>query len=371
MHGPGRAFAVSASELATEVERELASGKKLQKGGSTYTKVEAELTRLREDNDHIIAQDMELKEVRSGHVAEEQKIIEQVRTTGDVKVHGPHLIDILKKIEDIDFQLAGLRCQQLENSRDISKLKREKVRIEKSEAVRTLIEQVDQAVEEGQSVSEGGPLAGAISDLVQGLYDEFDKNNEAASDTKKDIENSLSRLRSLVLGRRVRRGRINSETEALGGQLVSSFYELQRKNTKLGRLRDVQALNAKEINVLERAMDKLSRHARVRDLIQAKDVQKMEAEAAQLWEEIQQVRAALADLEAARAKHAQEAADAVDRLRAPSMLGVVTPETGELRERLIASLREEELCASRLAVLRGAQAQDIMFLGQLRAALLE
>ncbi|CAE7768337.1 unnamed protein product [Symbiodinium sp. KB8] len=48
---------------------------------------------------------------------------------------------------------------------------------------------------------------------------------------------------------------------------------------------------------------------------------------------------------------------------------VVTPETGKLREQLIAALREEEFCMARLAVLRKSQAQDVKFLASLRKAI--
>lgn len=366
----GRALASRAGELAAEVEYNLASGQRLPTGGSLYSLLDAELSRLRWDNDRIIARVDDLKKIREAHVVEEDKILEQMRSDPSSTAHGTRLIETLKRIEEIDFQIAGLRSQQLENSRGVSAMKRGKVRIELSDELMSMVEKVDEVLREGKALSQKDPLTGALSALVQRQLEEYDRNAAAALEAKKDIENSLAKMRTLALGKRVRRGRIDPETEAIGGQLVASFYELQRKNAKLVRLRDVQLLNTKEVNVLERVIDKLARHARIQELIDSGDKAKMQSEADLMLHEMEVTKKALAELEAVKAGHAREAAQAVERLRAPDLKDAVTPETGALREGLFAALRGEELCASRLAVLRGVKAQHAALLGELRTAML-
>jgi len=346
----------------------LASGQHLQRAGETFGKLDEELVRLREDNDNIGAQVAELMKVRSEYVAQEGLLIGQVRKAGDVSAHGSGIIDALKKMEEVDCQLAGLRSQQLQNTRDISDLKRGKVRIETSEEIMSPIRQVEEAIAADGVLLEAGPLSEALSELVKSRQGDFDRNSHAVLATNKSLTNALATLKTQELSVRARRGRINAETEAIRGRMVSSFYTAQRKNAKLTRLRDSQATDAKQINELERALAKLNRHIEVRELIKAGDQQQMDLKAKELWNDMAQMQGLLAELENARAAHAHAATDAMAKLREPGMRDCVSPETGELRERLIESLREEELCAARLAALRGTQAQDVKLLSELQAS---
>lgn len=352
--------------MMAEVERALAGGGRVEKGGALHGKVEVELRRLREDNDRITSQVLGLKKARAQLVATEDDLISKMRHDGDVHSHGPSFASAVRKIEEVDSELAGLRCQQLVNSRDVAELKLGKVRIETREEVAELVRRVDEALAGGLDAS---GLQAEVQDLVKRLRDEFDASAHAVSATTKELDNTVGRLRNLELSIRVRRGRIDAETDALRGQLVSAFFEAKRKNSRLMRIRDSQAQNAKDINVLERALDRMARDSKIKEVLASGDKQRLSVEASALWEDIEQMQKALLRLEEVRDRHSEEVATAIADLRTPDMVGTVSAETGARRERLIAALREEELCAQRLAMLRNVQALDIELLRKVKSAM--
>jgi len=363
-----RHFLSRAADLSADVEQKLASGIKMDKSSTTYALVVSEIDRLRWANDKIIAQVAALKDIRKGFIAE-KGAKHQGMLNGDVNTHGPALIDVLSKIEDVESQIAGCRSQQLQNSKDIGVLKRGKVRIEKNAEVKTLVQKVDDALKDGHALTQKKPLMEALSALLERLQKEFDDNSQAALTIKLDVENSVSKLRSLVLARRVRRGRIDVETELLGGVLISSFYELLRKNSKLSRVRDVQLLDSMDINLLEKAVDRLDRHAKVQEVIDSGDREKMEEEVRALLEETGKVTRALADVETSWIGHSNNATETIQKLRDPQSKDIVTTATGQMREELFKALREEELCSVRMASLRRSEARNLTLICRLRATL--
>jgi len=363
-----RRFLSRAADLSAEVEQKLASGIKIDKGSTSYALVVSEIDRLRWANDKIIAQVAALKDIRTGFLADKEANHQGV-ISGDVITHGPALIDVLSNIEDVESQIAGCRSQQLQNSKDIAVLKRGKVRIEKNAEVRTLLQKVEDALRDGDALTQKEPLMEALSAFVERLQKEFDGNSQTALAVNKDIDNTLSKFRSLVLARRVRRGRIDVETELLGGTLISSFYELLRKNSRLSRVRDVQLLDSMDINLLEHAIDRLDRHAKVEEVIGSGNREKMEEEVRTLLEEIGKFTRALADVEAAWIGHSNDSTETIEKLRGPQFKDVVTPASGVMREELFKALREEELCSARMATLRRSKARNVKLLCRLKAAL--
>jgi len=363
-----RHFLSRAADLSADVEQKLASGIKMDKSSTTYALVVSEIDRLRWANDKIIAQVAALKDIRKDFIAEKEAKHQGV-LNGDVNTHGPALIDVLSKIEDVESQIAGYRSQQLQNSTDIGVLKRGKVRIEKNAEVKTLVQKVDDALKDGDASTQKKPLMEALSALLERLQNEFDDNSQAALTIKLDVENSVSKLRSLVLARRVRRGRIDVETELLGGVLISSFYELLRKNAKLSRVRDVQLLDSMDINLLEKAVDRLDRHAKVQEVIDSGDRKTMEEEVRALLEETGKVTRALADVETSWIGHSNNATETIQKLRDPQSKDIVTTATGQMREELFKALREEELCSVRMASLRRSEARNLTLICRLRATL--
>mmetsp|Transcript_123999 Transcript_123999/g.246909 ORF Transcript_123999/g.246909 Transcript_123999/m.246909 type:complete len:400 (+) Transcript_123999:69-1268(+) len=361
-------FLSRAADLSADMEHKLASGVKLDSNGTTYALVVSELDRLRWANDKIAAQVAALKDVRTGSLAAQEAMYQSV-LDGDAKTQGPALIDVLAKIEDVESQIAGCRSEQLQNSKDIGNLKRCKARIEKSAEVRTLIEKVDDALRDGDALMQKEALVKALSELLERLHEEFDRNSKVSLALRQDTENIRAKLGSLVLAKRVRRGRMDVETELLGGRLISSFYSMLRKNSRLQRVRDVQLEVTMDVSLLEHAMGRLKKCAKVQEVINSGDRKKMEVEVQELLEELKQATRALAEVEATWSGHSDDASRTIEKLRAPGFKDQVSKATGEMREDLFQALREEELCSARMASLRRTKARDVTLLCRLRAAL--
>mmetsp|Transcript_65738 Transcript_65738/g.118435 ORF Transcript_65738/g.118435 Transcript_65738/m.118435 type:complete len:387 (+) Transcript_65738:67-1227(+) len=354
-------------QLVAEVETALAGGKLLERGSPMYSQLNAQVHRLRAENDQFVVDVQNLKKARAELVAEEARMIAKIHADGQSGHHGSKIVETLKQIEDLDRQMAMLRSQQVQNVRDVGLLKRQKVTIEKSEEVMKLERQVQEALGQAEPVQEDGPLATSIAEAVQRLRDEFDANSVSSAEAKKDIENAVSRIRSSEMSLRVRRDKADPTSDALRASLISGLYQVRRKNAKLSQMRDMQAFNAQLVGVLQRARHSLSRKAEVQLLVAAGNKEHIKVEINVMLRDIQMLQKVTEELEATQAKHADEGAEVTTKLR--GLKTEVTPETGLLRERLIAALREEEFCMARLAVLRNVQAQDVKFLAELEHAL--
>jgi len=204
--------------------------------------------------------------------------------------------------------------------------------------------------------------------MLDEYLERFDGHSEIVQATKQDVDVAIGKLKNLVLDLRVRRSSIDAEMDCLRGNFESGFYEAKRKNARLARLRDQQAMTGKEIALLEQVLHKIKLCERVRSAITQGNRQKIEEEAKKIWKENESTQKALRRLDEHCAKLSDEGQRMVQALRAPAHWSAMSPQTGELREKFVAAVREEELAFERLAALRGTQALQIKLLGELRAA---
>jgi len=361
----GRPFgsAGSAQVLVAQVEAAVASGRPIRQQSTLYSKISEEVDRLRSDNDGIMTKVEELDSSRSELVKKSTGFVADVKAGKDTS----EMVETLNKIEEIDHQTAELRSQQIQNYLDIGALKRQRVTVQKNEEVVEISSQVYETIAKDEVLSEDAPLAVSLGETVGKLEAEFDSFSQSIAGAKKELENVVSRVRSLELSLRARRAKADHETDTLRANLISGLYEARRKNAQLTRYRIQQALNVKLVSVLERARQTFRTQARIKELIATGNKEQMEVEVAGLLHEMDVAESTAAELEEAKAQHTQEVNDVTAKLRQHE--DKVTPETGKLREQLIAALREEEFCMARLAVLRSSQAQDVKFLASLRAAI--
>eukprot|EP00440_Ansanella_granifera_P030996 gb/GFBE01033660.1/.p1 GENE.gb/GFBE01033660.1/~~gb/GFBE01033660.1/.p1 ORF type:complete len:394 (+),score=104.44 gb/GFBE01033660.1/:1-1182(+) len=359
-----RAFG-SAKDLADEVEAVVAGGKSIGRSSELYLKISEELERLRTGNDKILAEVAACDTARLKLVDETDQAIDEIR-----KGHASsaeQMAGSLSEMENLSRQIAELRSRQISNYMDIGALKRQRVVIQKSEEAMSLANQVYDALEKEEHIPEDGPLAVEMSKVTLKLRKEFDEFSKSLSATKKTLDNVVSRLRSIELSLRVRRGKADHETDALRTTLLAALFEARRKNAQLTRYRVQQALNVKLVAVLERAKQSLLRNAQIQALIDSGNKDHMETETKVLLRDLEVTQKTARDLEATKASRMKEVSEVTAKLRA--MDHVVTPETGALRERLVEALREEEFCMARLAVVRKVQAQDVKFLARIGKAL--
>ncbi|CAE7873787.1 hypothetical protein AK812_SmicGene3477 [Symbiodinium microadriaticum] len=358
-----RAFGSSAQVLVATVEAAVASGRPIHQNGTLYEKISEEVDRLRSENDTVIAKVDELDSSRSKLIAGSANFIAEVRAGED----GSQMAETLHQIEELDRQTAELRSQQIQNYLDIGALKRQRVTIQKSEKVMEISSEVYEMIAKDEMIAEDAAVAVSLAETVSKLESEFDSFSQSIATAKKELENVVSRVRSLELSLRARRAKADHETDTLRANLISGLYEARRKNAQLTRYRIQQALNVKLVSVLERARQAFRTHTRIKELIVSGSREQMEVEVGDLLREMEVAVATAAELEEARAQHSKEVHEVTAKLRQHEE--VVTPETGKLREQLIAALREEEFCMARLAVLRKSQAQDVKFLASLRKAI--
>lgn len=347
-----------------EVEAKSASGRPIRQDSPLYAKLTEEVERLRAENDQILAKVEELDVSRRQLVSDSSGVVAAI---GEGGADPSAMAATLEKIEELDQHMGELRSVQIQNYLSIGALKRQVVTVQKNEEVIRLSTQVYEKIAQGEEVPEDGPLAVSLEEAVGRLRDEFDQFSQSIAVTKKELDTVVGRVRSIELSLRARRGKAGHEAETLRADLISGLYEARRKNAQLTRYRIQQALNVKLEAVLERAREAFRFHARIQALITSGDKPLMEVEIASILREIDQAQKHADDLEAIKAAHSKEVQDVTARLR--EFEDKVTPETGKLREKLIAALREEEFCIARLAVLRQVQAQDIKFLANLRQAL--
>jgi len=329
-----------------------------------YAQLYEEVDRLRGENDKILAKVDELNGSRTQLVSESSGVIAAIHQGGE---DPSHMAETLQKIEELDQHMGELRSSQIQNYLSIGALKRQMVTVQKNEEVMQLSKDVYEQIGRGEVVAEDGPLAVSLDDAANRLSEEFDSFSKSIAAAKKELDTVVSRVRSVELSLRARRGKADHEAETLRFNLISGLYEARRKNAQLTRYRIQQALNVKLVAVLERAREAFRFHARIQALIASKDKAQMEVEVASLLRDIDATQKHVEELEVAKASHSTQIQDVTAKLR--EFTDKVSPETGKLREQLIAALREEEFCIVRLEVLRQVQVQDIKFLAHLRQAL--
>lgn len=119
--------------------------------------------------------------------------------------------------------------------------------------------------------------------------------------------------------------------------------------------------------MLERVRAKLIRHVEISHLLKAGDAGKLAAKAELLQEEIARVRSQIKTIESDMEADIDEANAIIAQLREKK--DSLTPETGKLREQLIATIHRKEQVKGRLAALRGEKVQNLRALAVLQAAL--
>lgn len=361
---------MSVSDLVTEVEQALVKGERLDKASAAYANLQREATRLRMDNDALIAEADELKDVRDEYVAKEEQISARLSEAGGVSLHLAEMVDVTEKIKEVDIKLAGLRHQQQQNIVDVGLLKRTMSRIEKRGEVTSLVDRVKAAlakdINEEEGLTADGPEATALAELVRGLRDEYERAAPKVLAYERGIADLGSKLHRHETGLHDTE-RPTPEADEARMALISHLQQAKRMIAQLSRLRDIQSTNAQEIGMLERARAKLMRNVEIRRLLAIGDAQQLAAKVELLQEDTARIMAAIKEIEAGLEPHGQEAAAIISRLR--SLKDVLTAETGKLREQLIANIHQKEQWKVRLAVLRGEKVQNLRFLAVLQAAL--
>eukprot|EP00928_Gymnodinium_smaydae_P087992 TRINITY_DN72152_c0_g1_i1.p1 TRINITY_DN72152_c0_g1~~TRINITY_DN72152_c0_g1_i1.p1 ORF type:complete len:437 (-),score=76.80 TRINITY_DN72152_c0_g1_i1:257-1567(-) len=359
---------MSVGELVAEFERALARGERLGSDESTYQNLREEAKRLRLENDEIMATLDDLNKRRAELVAVEASSSLQLQSDGSFEEHGAEEVEVLKAIREIDYEAAALRYQQCVNIQDVGLLKRTMNRIESMSEVNNVVDRIDASLDNGEPLEANGPEIASIDRLVEKYRSDYDASTNAVWEYRDDMKEVIASLRRK--GDILREYEGDYETQDVADvrwDLVSDLQQMKRMLAQLSRLRDMQKLTAKEIGLLERSRTKLIRHARVRALIKEGDRNKLEEKLKKLNTETSQLRNAITSLESAQNEHLNDSSEITEKLR--EMTDVWTPESGNLRQKLIASINTEEKMRARLAVLRGTQVENIRFISMINAAL--
>jgi len=361
---------MSISDLVTEVEMALVTGSAHpQRGGRTYNNLQEELIRLRLDNDRIAERIVELKAIRLERVKAEEEAIQKFYSADGFAAHKAEMVKSLKKIEEIDFELAGLRYQNKVNILDVGLLKRTMTRIEKRAAVTNLVNKIQAALLAGEEVQPDGPEAQELSKLMQSMRGEYDNIVAKVEEWKERIEEFRIRLgnaHTLCVNLCDQPSRKSDNARA---DLIRHLHEAQRMNWQLTRLRDIQLLDSQEMALLERVQGKLASQRRRHKLLAEGTEDDIRQELIKLEEHTRSLRQQMQSMEATLDVSDKEISRIVSRLR--ELRSVTTAETGELREKLIACVHEEQQCLGRLADLRGIKQQKVLWLTKLKSALPE
>lgn len=357
---------MSVQDLVTEVEVALVEGERLDEDSSAYANLKREALSLRLENDALNEKVAELEEARAQYIAQEEGLTEKLKEDGAFFAHEKDIMEMTRKIQEVDYKIAGLRHKHHHNIKDVGSLKRTMSLIEKRGKVTTLIDKTEEALDRGE-VSDAMQLEADLTEVVERLREESAKiwpkisSYEAAiselSGQMSEIQNQLQ----AVLHTPTR------EADDLRTHLKAQINQVKRMMAQLGRLRDIQRVNAQEIGMVERERAKLKRYCRVRKLMEEGDETKVREKITVLQADTDRLRMAIKELESGLSPLTKEAAEIINKLR--SMPFAFTTETGKLREQLIANIHQESQWKERLAVLRGEKLQNIRFIAMLIKAL--
>jgi len=353
---------MSVTDLVTEIEKAMVGGERMDSASAEYENLQQEATRLRMDNDALLVEIERLKLTRAQHVALESQILAKLNEDGKFALHHQdQQVEITRKIQEVDFELAALRYQHLQNVRDVGTLKRAMSRVAVRGEVAALLTRVEAALQRGEVLRKDGPEALGVSRLITRLQDQFDKTAMKSATYSRHIANMLNDTGPLTFSGS------GDEMEKTQVQLMSKLKQAKRMVAQLSRLDDIQVLNAQELGRLHRILATLVRHESVRSLIAGGDAHLIASKVAVLQEDNSRLRRTIEEIESGLDTHAREAYSISDNLR--TMKDVLTPETGRLREKLVETIHQEEQGMGRLAVLRGEMVRNFRFLGMLSSAL--
>lgn len=358
---------MSVQDLVTEVEQALVQGERLDKDAPAYENLRREAVSLRLENDELTEKVAELEEARAEYVAQEEQFTAKLNANGGFFAHEEEVVNMTGKIREVDYKIAGLRHKHYHNIKDVGSLKRTMSLIEKRGEVTMVIDKVNDALERGEVLDEEGPEARSLADLVQRLRKESEKVWPKISSYERDIAKFSEKLSETQTQLLAIRDTPTRDSDDLRTHLKAQINQVKRMMAQLGRLRDIQRVNAQEIGMVERVRAKLFKQVRVRNLLAEGNPENMAMKIATLQEDTDRLRTTIKDLEAGLQPLTKEAADIIGKLR--EMPFEFTTETGKLREQLIANIHHESHWKERLAVLRGEKLQNIRFIALLKKAL--
>eukprot|EP00435_Cladocopium_sp_Y103_P042672 s592_g11.t2 len=266
---------MSVQDLVTEVEVALVEGERLDEDSSAYANLKREALSLRLENDALNEKVAELEEARAQYIAQEEGITEKLKEDGAFFAHEKDIMEMTRKIQEVDYKIAGLRHKHHHNIKDVGSLKRTMSLIEKRGKVTTLIDKTEEALDRGE-VSDAMQLEADLAQVVERLRQESAKiwpkisSYEAAiSELSGQMSETQNQLQA-VLHTPTR------EADDLRTHLKAQINQVKRMMAQLGRLRDIQRVNAQEIGMVERERAKLKRYCRVRELLEEGDKTKLQ-----------------------------------------------------------------------------------------------
>ncbi|CAE7318080.1 unnamed protein product [Symbiodinium natans] len=349
------------------VEQALVQGERLGKDSTAYENLRREAVSLRLENDVLTEQVAELEEARAEYVAQEEQFTAKLNANGGFFAHEEEVVNMTGKIREVDYKIAGLRHKHYHNIKDVGSLKRTMSLIEKRGEVTTVLDKVNEALERGEVLDEQGEEARSLQEQVSRLRRESEKVWPKITSYEKDISTFSAKLSETQKQLHSIRDTPTREADDLRTHLKAEINQVKRMMAQLGRLRDIQRVNAQEIGMVERVRAKLSKQVRVRKLLAEGNADELADKIANLQDDTNRLRTTIKDLEGRLQPLTKEAGVIITKLR--EMPFEFTTETGKLREQLIASIHQESHWKERLAVLRGEKLQNIRYIALLKKAL--
>jgi len=357
---------MSVSDLVTEVEQALVEGERLDEDSPAYFNLRREALSLRLENDALNEKVAELEEARAQYIAQEEGLTAKLKEDGGFFAHEKDIMEMTSKIQEVDYKIAGLRHKHHHNIKDVGSLKRTMSLIEKRGKVTTLIDKTEEALDKGE-VSHAVQLEADLTQVVERLRQESAKIWPKISSYEANIADLSGKMSETQNQLQAVLHTPTREADDLRTFLKSQINQVKRMLAQLGRLRDIQRVNAQEIGMVERERAKLQRYCLVRELLEEGDKAKLRDKITVLQEDADRLRTAIKELESRLSPLTAEAERIINKLR--SMPFEFTTETGKLREQLIANIHQESSWKERLAVLRGEKLQNIRFIAMLMKAL--
>eukprot|EP00929_Paragymnodinium_shiwhaense_P121895 TRINITY_DN9431_c1_g2_i1.p1 TRINITY_DN9431_c1_g2~~TRINITY_DN9431_c1_g2_i1.p1 ORF type:complete len:438 (-),score=81.55 TRINITY_DN9431_c1_g2_i1:166-1359(-) len=353
-----------ANSLIGEVEFVLATGSKAE--SSHFNRLDDLSSSLRQSNDEALRELDALKSRRTDKRSEMLEVLDELRSSSDVSASKEALLEGLSEIAADCSSSVGLLSEHLTNSKALGELKRARVVLDTHEDVLTIIETAEEALTSGEKQFVKDALEN-VAELIRILRTGFDDRAMDLAEARGDLQQSESSTRNVDIALRQYRTTLGPHTFGLRSGLVAHLLEAQRKSVKMTRIRDLQVTYVKEITALTQLRERLYRRQEVSEVLATGDKAKLADEAARITTSIETGKAESEALLAREAELAETFEAVRQELRA--LKDAVTPTSGNLREQLIAAIREDEWCVDRLASLAKSQALNVRLLQEVRAAI--
>ncbi|CAK9016387.1 Serine/threonine-protein kinase RUNKEL (Protein EMBRYO DEFECTIVE 3013) (Protein RUNKEL) [Durusdinium trenchii] len=256
---------MSVQDLVTEVEQALVEGERLDEDSQAYANLRREAQSLRLENDALGEKVAELEEARKKYIAQEEELTAKLKEDGGFFAFEKDIVEMTGKIQEVDYKIAGLRHKHHHNIKDVGSLKRTMSLIEKRGKVTTLIDKTEEALDRGQ-VSQAAQLEADLSEVVERLRQESAKIWPKISSYEANIAELSTNMSETQEKLQVVLHTPTREADNLRTHLKGQINQVKRMLAQLGRLRDIQRVNAQEIGMVERERAKLNRYCRVRCL---------------------------------------------------------------------------------------------------------